>query len=100
MVFEWCGHKVRLSAVYGHSDDSLLAIIDEKYMFSGDTLLHIPTITRFPTGSSRRFWLEDMPMLLVTKADKVFPGHGANGRLEDMMAVNKMPEKYKELNSK
>ena len=55
-MFEWYEHKINLAAVHGHSADGLIAVVDEKLMFSGDTLLSIPTVTRFPSGSSKRFW--------------------------------------------
>lgn len=93
--FQWCRHEIRLEAVHGHSDDSLIAVADGKYMFSGDTILLIPTVTRFPCGSTKRFWQEDIPLLKKTEVDVVYPGHGLSGRLEDMIAVNKMPERYR-----
>ncbi len=96
--FEWHGHKVKLTAVHGHSDDSLVVVIDDKVMFSGDTLLGIPTITRFPTGSSERFWFEDVPLLKrMRDGMTVYPGHGHNGKIEDMLAINKVPKKYREI---
>ncbi len=95
---KWRGHKVELIAVHGHTDDGLIAIIDEKEMFSGDTLLGIPTITRFPTGSSKRFWFEDIPLLkCMGDGITVYPGHGYEDKIEDMLAVNKVPEKYREV---
>lgn len=96
LELSWCGHIINLIAVHGHSDDGAIGIVDGKYLFSGDTLLHVPTVTRFPSGNSKRFWLEDIPVLEGLKGiETVYPGHGANGKREDMLAVNKMPEKYK-----
>ncbi len=97
LTLSWCGHSINLVAVHGHSDDGLLGIVDGNGLFSGDTLLHIPTVTRFPSGSSKRFWLEDIPMLEGLKGiENVYPGHGTIGKLEDMLAVNKIPERYKQ----
>lgn len=93
--FEWCGHSICLSAVHGHSADSLIAVLDNKYLFSGDTLLPIQTVAKRPSGSIECFWKEDVPKLRKLRADIVYPGHGAPGKKEDMLAVNVMPEKYK-----
>lgn len=93
--FCWGRHKVKLDAFHGHSNDSLVAIIDDRYMFSGDTILPIPTITRFPGGSTARFWEEDIPKLQNINVEIVFPGHGTSGKLGDMIEINKRPEKYK-----
>ncbi|WP_167511415.1 MBL fold metallo-hydrolase [Pseudobutyrivibrio xylanivorans] len=85
--FEWYGHKVVLEAVYGHGDDGLLVILDNEYLFSGDTLLGIPTVTSFPRGSTKRFWAEDVPRLrkLSKSARTVYPGHGSPGEIADML---------------
>lgn len=93
--FVWEGHQVNLIRFFGHSNDSLIAVIDEKYMFSGDTILGIPTVTRFPGGSTKQFWNEDIPKLqkMVSEIETVFPGHGDPGRLGDFIAVNTKPER-------
>ena len=57
--FDWYGNRVSLFAVYGHTNDGLIVEVNEKHLFSGDTLLHIPTITRFPTGNSELFIKKD-----------------------------------------
>ena len=82
--------------VYGHSEDGLMVVLDNKYLFSGDTLLHTPTITRFPSGSTKKFWKEDMQLLNKIKdIITVYPGHGNPGDMSNMMSKNKRPEKYK-----
>lgn len=91
--FDWCGHEIRLDAFYGHSDDSLIAVVDDKYMFSGDTLLSIPTVTRFPRGSTKRFWEEDVPRLQGMDIISVFPGHGQAGKKESMIQGNYLSKK-------
>lgn len=96
--FNWCKHKINLEAFHGHSNDSLITVVDNKYMFSGDTLLPIPTVTRFPSGSTRRFWEEDIPMLRkMENIEMVYPGHGMPGKLKDMLNVNVIPEKYRKI---
>lgn len=92
--FNWFGHNINLLDVHGHSADSLLAIIDNTLLFSGDTLLSIPTVTRFPSGSTTKFWNEDIPKLKqMNSIQRVYPGHGDSGLLLDMIAINKRPEK-------
>lgn len=86
---KWNGHNVCLLAVHGHSDDGLIAVLDEKYLFSGDTLLPVPTITRFPTGSKKEFINKDIPLLEKLKSiETVFPGHGNKADLARMLALN------------
>lgn len=82
------GHEIDLIPVYGHSEDGLIALFDDKYLFSGDTLLNITTVTRFPSGSKKRFFDEDIPLLQLLPVDTVYPGHGGEGALRDMLAVN------------
>ena len=82
--------------MHGHTDDSIIAILDNKSIFSGDTILSIPTITRLPSGSTKDFWLKDIPFLnSLGGIETVYPGHGLPGKLEDMLAVNIMPERIK-----
>ena len=87
---EWKGLVLHLAEYVGHSKDSICCILDDKYMFSGDTILPIPTVTRLPGGSTAKFWEEDMPKLeeLTKHIELVFPGHGMPGSLKDMIAVN------------
>ncbi len=92
-IFNWEGHEIKLSAVYGHSHDGLIGVIDD-IMFSGDTLLNIPTITRLPGGSTKKFWNEDIPLLRGMDVSLVYPGHGKPGKKEEMIKVNKMLESY------
>ena len=93
LQLKWQGHTLQLTEYRGHSKDSVCCIMDGKYLFSGDTLLPIPAVTRLPGGSPAKFWEEDMPNLekLAGKIVHVFPGHEMPGRLEDMLAVNVRP---------
>lgn len=93
LQMEWEGHTLQLEEYRGHSKDSVCYVLDGRYMFSGDTLLAIPTVTRLPGGSTEKFWKEDMPKLikLSKQIDMVFPGHGMPGRIKDMIAVNVKP---------
>ena len=87
---EWSGHSLQLTEYKGHSEDSICCILDNKYLFSGDTLMPFPTVTQLPGGSKKLFLKEDIPKLkkLIGKIDVVFPGHGMPGDLCTMCAVN------------
>ncbi len=97
MTLDLNGHSIRLIRFFGHSNDSLVAILDGTIMFSGDVILGIPTITRMPKGSTRKFWNEDIPRLMemTDTIELVYPGHGKPGKLIDMINGNERPEKYK-----
>ena len=41
-------------------------------------------------------WEETIPKLRTLTVEVVFPGHGEPGKLEDMLAGNHAPERYKE----
>lgn len=94
---KWNDHNIKLTRCFGHSKDSLLALLDGRYLFSGDTLLKIPTSTRFPGGSTSKFWKEDYPLLesLSSSVEIVLPGHGETGSINEMLAVNVKPERYR-----
>lgn len=97
LELEWEGHTLRLSKFSGHSKDSVCCIMDNKYLFSGDTLLPIPTVTRLPGGSTLRFWEEDMPKLekLSEHIKLAFPGHEMPGSVKDMLAMNVKSVRYR-----
>lgn len=50
---DWQGHTLDFMDTPGHTEGSMCIVFDKKYMFTGDTLLLIPTITRLPGGSKR-----------------------------------------------
>lgn len=63
MEYRWHSHCIRLLHTPGHSAGSTCIVLDEKLMFSGDTLLTIPTITRFLGGSKDAFANVTVPRL-------------------------------------
>lgn len=92
----WQGHHIRLFAVHGHSDDGLIVVLDERYLFSGDTLLPIPTVTRFRGGNTKRFWEEDIPVLQNLGIEDVYPGHGKAGKMIEMIKSNMRSKSIKD----
>lgn len=74
---EWQGHKLFMKETPGHSKGSICILVDDKYLFSGDTIFReFPVATRMPGGSTRAYktitepWLESLPQDIV-----VYPGH-------------------------
>ena len=92
-TIDWNGHSIILKAVHGHSNDGLVAILDDAYLFSGDSLLSTPTVTRFPGGSTERFRNEDIPYFEKLDIKTVFPGHGSPGKIDSMLKINSLTYK-------
>ena len=79
MTFDWMGHRFRLTELPGHSQGSTGIFLDEKYFFSGDSLLEgKETELRFP-GGSRTLWNSvSLPKLsALPDGVRVYPGHFA-----------------------
>lgn len=85
--FKWQNHNIELIITPGHTEGSICIVLDEKYLFTGDTLLEIPTITRLPGGSKKRFEQITLPVLnhMKSRIVRVYPGHGNFGELETML---------------
>lgn len=84
--FLWQGHRFEVRRTPGHTEGSVCVLADGECLFSGDSLVNgYPTLTRWPTGSQRRFedvtvpFFDSLPDELT-----VLPGHGAPGRLGDL----------------
>lgn len=81
------GEKFRLAcfSTPGHSPGSAVYILDEKFVFTGDSLIRdTPVILRFP--ESDRSLYEKVTLPFLKSLDKnllVFPGHGEPFRLEE-----------------
>ena len=85
---QWQGHRLVLTETPGHSPGSICILLDEEYLFTGDSLLRDdPVITRLPGGNKKQYeeitepYLKNMaaryPQLLVV------PGHGENFLLRE-----------------
>ena len=76
-MFYWQNHCFRLIEIPGHSPGSIGIYLDDKYFFSGDSLLKDFEIElRFPGGSKRQ-WLEigEPRIKKVPTGTRIFPGH-------------------------
>lgn len=87
LQLNWFEYDIKLMAVHGHSNDGLIVKIGD-ILFSGDTLLHVPTITRFPSGSSKRFLEEDIRLIKKMDVETVYPGHGSPANLDLLLEIN------------
>lgn len=77
LCFNWQGNQVRLFTLPGHSPGSIGMLVDNKYFFSGDSLLPDREIElRFP-GGSKKDWFEVSVKKLNALHDDiiVYPGH-------------------------
>ena len=76
-IFYWCGHTIRCFSTPGHSEGSSCILVDDKYAFSGDSLIKgfEPTL-RFPGGSKKMWLTQGMPRLKELDVDTlIYPGH-------------------------
>lgn len=86
----WQGHILHLEHLPGHSPASSLIIMDEKCVFSGDSLIPDaePTI-RWPWSDAKIYWEKTVPRLLqIPKECMVYPGHRNSVKMEDLIYEN------------
>lgn len=90
--YVWNSHSLRFKKVLGHSKGSCLIFLDNKIVFSGDSLMKdYPIITRFPRGNNKIFKNETIPYLETLNMDlEVFPGHGKIFKLKDIFSEGKL----------
>lgn len=80
LSFQWMGHNVLVIATPGHSEGSVCVIVDDRVVFTGDSLLRKPIITKLPGGSRKDYRELTRPLLkIIERMEKVFPGHGEPG---------------------
>ena len=82
---DWLGHAWRLFATPGHSAGSMCILLDQRALFTGDTLLKgRETATGLPGGSARELAAVTVPRLTaLDRTLRVYPGHFAPFRLGD-----------------
>ncbi|MHC1773551.1 MAG: MBL fold metallo-hydrolase [Flexilinea sp.] len=85
LLLDWCGLSMRLTSTPGHTIGSLCIAIDNRYVFTGDTLINgFPVITKLPSGSRKSYEDIALPYLRSFLADTlVFPGHGNIAQLRE-----------------
>ena len=77
MVLTWRGHTFKLFALPGHSLGSIGIVLDDRYFFSGDTLIEgVQIALRLPGGSKARWNAIGAPRLAeLPEGLIVCPGH-------------------------
>lgn len=87
--FLWNKHKIKMKATPGHSEGSSCIIVDDKVLFTGDSLLNgIPVITRLPGGNKRDY--EHITLKYFNELDtqlQVYPGHGKGATLKEVLQI-------------
>jgi hydroxyacylglutathione hydrolase len=77
LEFQWEGHDFTLVSTPGHSKGSICILLDNKYLFSGDSLIRdYPTITRLKGGSIKDYQNKTLNFLKsISPEIIVYPGH-------------------------
>lgn len=85
MQFSWHGNEFYLFSLPGHSPGSIGILVNEKYLFSGDSVFMDKDIElRFPGGSDKLWIEESIPKILSLSDDIiVYPGHGEKFTLKE-----------------
>lgn len=84
---EWEGYIIKFIHSPGHSEGSVCIIFDDKYLFSGDSLIKgKKVITRLPGGNKKDYETITLPFLKSLSDEMiVFPGHGELGTLKELL---------------
>ena len=85
MMVDWMGHQICLFLSPGHSVGSVMILIDNEYLFSGDTMLKgQPVYTMFESGDMKEYRSRTLPLLRSFPGKlRVYPGHGEGFLLKD-----------------
>lgn len=93
MCYSWQKHSFDFYSIKGHSDGGSLIIMDDKYAFTGDSLVkQYPVILSFPRGNKKAYIEETLPLFeKVLNSDMtILPGHGEPFVLSDIMIDGKI----------
>lgn len=82
---DWQGHELYLFETPGHSAGSICIVVDNKYLFCGDSLFKdCVTATRLPGGSTKAWKYGSFPNINTLSKDLiVYPGHSDDFVLRD-----------------
>lgn len=83
----WCDHLMKFIYAPGHSPGSLMIMVDDEYLFSGDYMIAgTPVILRYPGGSEKDYYERTLPVLKGLSGNiQVLPGHGKPYMLSDFV---------------
>ncbi len=93
MHYSWQNHEFDFCAIRGHSEGSSLIVMDNKYAFTGDSLLkEYPVIVSFPKGNKTAYIDETLSFFEKTLKPNmiILPGHGKPFILSDIMVDGKI----------
>lgn len=87
MEFTWFDHHVYVRETPGHSPGSICILMDNRIIFTGDSLTNgTPVVTRLPGGSRQAYQTVTQPYLYGLPQDMlVFPGHGDMDNLSNLL---------------
>lgn len=77
LEFEWNSHRFLLKETPGHTAGSICILLDNLYLFTGDSLFKDEmAVLRFPSGSKSQYEKETVPWLKsLHEKTYVYPGH-------------------------
>jgi glyoxylase-like metal-dependent hydrolase (beta-lactamase superfamily II) len=86
---KWNSHDIYMYETPGHSKGSITIIIDNEYLFSGDSMLKdMEVITRFPGGSTKDYNNITLPFYKSLDFNLiVYPGHGQSFVLKEKFKI-------------
>ncbi len=96
--FEWNGFTFDYKSIQGHSLGSCFIILNDKYVFTGDSLLkEYPIIVSFPQGNKEIYKNETIPILerLLKPQMQILPGHGSSFLLQEIMDGGKINVEFR-----
>lgn len=75
--YEWQGHTIQLIEIPGHSLGSIMIIIDNEHVFSGDSIMENSEIELRMPGGSKKQWNEVGRQRIQKLPDgiHIYPGH-------------------------
>jgi len=87
--FYWENHKIEIVHSPGHSEGSVCILIDDRFVFTGDSLIKgKSTITRLPGGSKKEYSEITLPFLKSLPKDTIiYPGHGEEGYIYEFILM-------------
>lgn len=91
--FEWNNFSFVYKAIQGHSLGSCFIILNNKYVFTGDSLLkEYPIIVSFPQGNKDIYVNETIPIFekMLKPEMQILPGHGTSFLLQEIMKEGKI----------
>lgn len=91
MVLEWEKHKIVMKECPGHSPGSIIIIIDDNMVFSGDSIMKDYEVECGFPGGSKEIWISHgMRVVNSLPIDSmIYPGHFAEFRNIERIEKNK-----------